>query len=76
MRLNDLKIGNCAIVHSINGLDDVKVRLYDMGLIEGTKIQLILESPSKRIKAYSFRNTLVALRDIDAKNILIGDLND
>ena len=75
MKLSDLKIGKWAIIKKINSCDDVKVRLYDMGLIEGTKIKLILESPSKKIKAYSFRNTLIALRDIDAKNILIGDIN-
>ena len=46
-----------------------------MGLIEGTKIQLVLISPSKKIKAYNFRNTLIALRDIDAKNILVGGIN-
>lgn len=76
MRLNDLKIGDCAIVHSIEAYEDVKVRLYDIGLIEGTKIKLMFESPSKKIKAYSFRNTLIALRDSDSKNIFIGELND
>lgn len=76
VKLSDLKIGESSIVKKINSCEDVKVRLYDMGLIEGTKIQLILVSPSKKIKAYSFRNTLIALRDIDSKNIIVGDIND
>lgn len=68
-------MGQLAIINKINSCGDVKVRLYDMGLIEGTKIQLVLISPSKKIKAYNFRNTLIALRDIDAKNILVGGIN-
>jgi len=48
VKLSDLKIGESAIVKKINSCEDVKVRLYDMGLIEGTKIQLILVSPSKK----------------------------
>ncbi len=50
------------------------MRLYDLGLIEGTKIRLMLVNNG--IKAYSFRNSLIAIRDCDAKKIIIGDTND
>lgn len=76
MRLSDLKKGNCAIVKKIEGNSNIKVRLYDIGLVEGTKIKMLLESPSKQIKGYFFRNTLIAIRDKDAKKIIIGDIND
>lgn len=76
MNLNELSIGEASYIKKINSCNDVKVRLYDIGLIEGTKVTLKLKSPSKKIKAYEFRNTLIAIRDSDASNILIGDIND
>ena len=76
MKLNDLKIGKKARVKSINVCNDIKNRLNDLGLIEETIIENVLESPSKKIHAYSFRNTLIAIRDIDSSNIIIEGLND
>jgi len=76
MKLNELSIGESSFIKKINSCGDVKVRLYDIGLIEGTKVTLKLESPSKKIKAYEFRNTLIAIRDSDAYDIIIGDNND
>ena len=74
MSLCDLKIGESGYVTKINCNDDIRVRLYDLGLTEGTRIKLILKG--KKIRAYSFRNTLIAIRDKDASNILIGDIDD
>lgn len=74
MCLYDLNIGDIAYVKKIVGSNDIIVRLYDLGLTEGTRIKLILKG--KKIRAYSFRNTLIAIRDKDASNILIGDIDD
>lgn len=74
MYLCDLKIGESAYVKKVKGNNDILIRLYNLGLTSGTKVKLILNS--KGIKAYSFRNTLIAIRNIDASNILIGDIND
>ena len=74
MVLCDLKIGDSAYVKEININNTSKLRLYELGLIEGTKIKLILKS--KGINAYLFRNTQIAIRNNDAKRIIIGDIND
>lgn len=74
MLLCDLKVGECAFVKKINGNNDFIIRLYNLGLVENTKIELVLKS--HEIKAYSFRNSLIAIRDIDASNIIIGDNYD
>lgn len=74
MQLCDLKTGKNAYIKQINLNDISKIRLYDLGLIEGTKIKLILKS--KSISAYYFKNTLIAIRNNDAKRIIIGDIND
>ncbi len=74
MYLCDLKVGDISYIKSIDLLNNSKMRLYDLGLIEGTKIRLMLVNNG--IKAYSFRNSLIAIRDCDAKKIIIGDTND
>ena len=74
MLLCDLKLGDTAYITKINSSDDMLIRLYDLGLIEGTKIKLVLTS--NNIGAYLFRNSLIAIRDNDAKDIVVGDKYD
>ncbi len=74
MSLCDLKIGESGYVTKINCNDDIRVRLYDLGLIEGTNIKLILISNG--INAYLIKNSLIAIRNKDALNIIVGEVND
>ena len=67
-KLKEYKIKN------INANEIVKRRLYDMGLINGTKIKLLYRSPSNRIKAYFIKESIIAIRDKDAS--LIEVYND
>lgn len=73
LKLNELKKGNIGIINNIQCKDHVKVRLMDMGFNKGDKIKLILVSPSKTIKAYLIKNTLISLRDSDAKKIEVEE---
>ena len=74
MLLCDLKLGESAYVTKINSRDDMRIRLYDLGLIEGTNIKLILVSNG--IKAYLIKNSLIAIRDKDSKDIIVGEIYD
>lgn len=74
MVLCDLKLNSSAYIKEIKLNNTSKLRLYELGLIEGTKIKLILKS--KGINAYLFRNTQIAIRNNDASKIIIGDIND
>lgn len=76
MSLCDLSLNKSAIILKIDQPDDIKRRLYDMGFTEGTEVMLLLISPSKHIKGYLVRESLIALRDKDAKNILVSDVNE
>lgn len=69
MTLNEMKIGQEAIVIDINS--SIKRRLMDIGLIKGTKIKCVLESPFKDPKAYMIRTSVIAIRNEDAKGIAI-----
>ena len=72
--LCDLKLGDCAYITKINCKDDMLIRLYDLGLIEGTNIKRVLVG--KDIGAYLFRNSLIAIRNRDCKDIVIGEVYD
>lgn len=74
MLLCDLNLGESAYVTRINSKSDMCIRLYDLGLVEGTNIKLILINNG--IRAYLFRNSLIAIRDKDAKDIIVGELYD
>ena len=46
-------------------------RMLDLGIINGADIKAIHKSPMGNLTAYSIRGTVIALRDSDAKNILV-----
>lgn len=69
--LNELKKGEKAKISNIEIEGSIKRRLLDIGLINGSNIECVLESPLKDPKAYWIRGTLIAIRNIDAKNIYI-----
>ena len=49
----------------------MKRRILDLGIIEGTKIKPVLKSPLGDPIAYEVRDTLICLRNEEAKNIEI-----
>ena len=61
-------------IKNINTNDKIKRRLYDIGIINGGKIQLLYISPSNNIKAYLVRNSIISIRNKDAS--LIEVYND
>lgn len=69
MHLSDINIDDTVFVKSINIALKEKRRLYDLGFTNGALVQLLLISPSKHIKAYLIRNSVIALRNSDASKI-------
>lgn len=69
--LNELKKGEKAIIKELNIEGSMKRRLLDIGFIKNSIVECVLESPLKDPKAYSIRGTLIAIRENDAKKILI-----
>ena len=50
---------------------NVRRRLLDLGLVKGVNITHVLTSPSKSLKAFDIRGSLIAIRDEDSKLIKI-----
>lgn len=73
IRLSALKKGEKAIVHSISqecrGV--ARRRLLDLGFVKGSEVSIQMESPMKNPKAYAVRGSIIALRDDQAKHILV-----
>ena len=76
MYLNNIKNNRYYIVDKINLLEKEKRRLYDIGLVNGTRIKLLFKRPSKKIRAYLIRDSIIAIRNKDAQFIEVSETND
>ena len=70
-KLNDLKLGEEAIIWSVKADRTIKKRFLDIGLVKGTKVKVILISPGKDMIAYQIKGAIIAIRKDDTKDILV-----
>ena len=70
--LNDLKINEEATITKVKN-NNLKRRLMDIGFVSGAKVKLILKNIGDNMRAYKIKNTIIALRVNDAKNIIIKE---
>lgn len=73
MKLAELKVGKKAKVLSVDANPNIKRRLQDIGLINGTTVECLYKSPLGDPKAFLIRGAVIALRYEDSSNILIND---
>ncbi len=69
-KLNDLKINEEATIVSLEN-NNLKRRLMDIGFVKNTKVKLILKNFGDSMRAYQIKNTVIALRTSDSKNIIV-----
>ena len=69
--LCDLKIGQSAMVTSVNSKGDILRRLLDIGIISGTKVKCVFKSPLGDPTAFLIRDAVIALRKEDSANITV-----
>ncbi len=70
-RLNELSPGDGGRVRSAEG--EMKKRLYDLGFTPGAFVQCALASPGRGMRAYAIRGTVIALRERDARQIMMEE---
>lgn len=73
MTLDMLKMGCAATVKSINSQSTERRRLFDLGILPGTRIENVMPSPLGDPVAYRVRNAVVALRREQARLIEIEE---
>lgn len=69
MYLCDMKIGEKGIIKKIEANKNIKRRLLDIGLINGTEVVCVLKSPFKDPTAYLIRGAIIAIRKEDCDKI-------
>ena len=69
MKMNELATGEAAIVTHIKLSGDIRRRLFDLGLIKGTKVECVMKSHKGNPIAFRFRGALIALRNVDTDRI-------
>ena len=69
--LDKISTGEFAVVVAIDTQISLKQRLYDIGLVPGTKIKVVHQSPSGNPRAYLVRGAVIALRNCDAEKITV-----
>ena len=69
--LNDLKIKENGYIKEINTNANLRKRLLDLGFINSTPIKAVFTNPSDDSRAYEIRGSLIAIRNSDAKKIML-----
>jgi len=73
MTLNLLQTGHSATITKINSKDAERRRMFDLGILPGTRIENVMPSPLGDPIAYRVRNAVVALRTEQAQLIEIEE---
>lgn len=71
MTLNDVNNGEKVIVTDISVKSDMRRRLRDIGVVEGTVIERIGESPFGDPVAFIIKGAVIALRNEVSAGILV-----
>jgi len=69
--LNLLPIGQTGTVSRLDSVGNERRRMLDLGIVQGTAIEAVQKSPSGDPIAYFIRGAVIALRDEDAKKIMV-----
>ena len=72
MNLSEVNVDTFAKVLNIDIQGELKRRFYDLGIIEGTDIEVLYRSPFKDPTAYKIRGTVIAIRKEDAEKIKVS----
>lgn len=74
--LDKISTGELAVVVTVDTALSLKQRLYDIGLVPGTKVKVVHQSPAGNPRAYLVRGSVIALRNCDAEKIFVRDDDD
>lgn len=70
--LDEILLDETAIIEDVRCVGNIKRRLLDLGFIKGTKITPVLVSPSKDPRAFFIRGMTIAIREEEARKVLVS----
>lgn len=72
MNLSEIILNKPCRVVKLNCDKSILRRFLDVGMIPGARIEKVLISPFGGISAYSIMGSLIAIRDIDTKGVIVN----
>jgi len=75
MRLNELNIGDKAVIKKIYAKEPLKSKLLSMGFIRGEKIRLLKHTLAKNTFDVDINGVNIALREEEAREIEVEKEN-
>lgn len=69
--LDEMCIGERAVVVKLNTIGSMRRRLLDIGLADGTEVECIGRSPLGDPAAYLIRGAVIAIRAVDCSDVLV-----
>lgn len=73
MKLKEANLNSLVRVININARGELRRRFFDLGIIEGTNIEVLFKGPFGDPVAYLVRGTVIALREEDGEKIEVID---
>ena len=70
-RLSDVAIGSSATVIEVEGMDEIAIRLMEMGIVPGAAISTLGAAPLGDPLEYALRGYRLSLRRSEAQRILV-----
>jgi ferrous iron transport protein A len=70
-RLDELQVGQSAVISRISGDPALVQRLYEFGLLEGEAVELLGFAPMGDPLEIRINNTRLSLRQREAANVLV-----
>ncbi|SFR08685.1 FeoA family protein [Desulfoscipio geothermicus] len=74
--LNNLPSGSFALVTEVLAEGLIRRRLLDLGLVPGTRVEVVRRSPAGDPTAFNIRGAIIALRKEVAGQVLVSPLGD
>lgn len=69
--LNELSVGERAVVEGLHTKGAMRRRLLDIGLCGGTAVECVGKSPMGDPGAYLIRGAVIAIRAADCKEVIV-----
>lgn len=69
--LDEIPAGGVAVVEALSAEGEKRRRLLDLGFTPGARLTCLFASPFSDPRAYRVRDAIIALRNADAKEILL-----
>lgn len=75
-KLSEIPVGKRALIAEVDCKENLRNRMYDFGIMNGSVISPIFKSPFGDPVAYLVNNAVIALRNKDSHNIYVTKIQN